>query len=32
MLPELKNNQKVYIEITNPIHGGPGWSFGSFLW
>jgi len=32
MLPKLKKNQSVYIEITNPIHGGPGWEFGACLW
>ncbi len=32
MLPELEYNQSVFIEITNPIHGGPGWDFGTCLW
>ncbi|MCK5038676.1 MAG: HNH endonuclease [Thermoplasmata archaeon] len=32
MLPELTGNQNVFIEITNPVHGGPGWEFGSRLW
>ncbi|MFC1648375.1 hypothetical protein ACFL1B_02840, partial [Nanoarchaeota archaeon] len=32
MLPTLKPNQSVFIEITNPEHGGPGWEFGSCLW
>ncbi len=32
MLPQLDINQKVFFEITNPIHGGPGWEFGSCLW
>ena len=28
----LGNDQSVYIELTNPIHGGEGWDFGEFLW
>lgn len=32
MLPELNSNQKVFIEITNPVHGGNGWEFGTCLW
>jgi len=32
MLPNLKPDQSVFLEITNPIHGGPGWEFGSCLW
>jgi len=32
MLPELKQTQSVFVEITNPIHGGAGWEFGSCLW
>lgn len=32
MLPELNATQNVYIEITNPVHGGSGWEFGSCLW
>ncbi|MGZ3770498.1 MAG: hypothetical protein ACXVCP_09555 [Bdellovibrio sp.] len=23
---------KSWVEITNPIHGGPGWEFGTCLW
>jgi hypothetical protein len=32
MFPELKNNQDVFIEITNPIYGGTGWKFKTYLW
>lgn len=32
MLPELSTNQRVYIEITNPTHGGQGWGLGDCLW
>ncbi|MCC7572404.1 MAG: hypothetical protein KO464_03340 [Candidatus Methanofastidiosum sp.] len=32
MLPKLNNNQSVWVEITNPIHGGKGWEFGTCLW
>jgi len=32
MLPELKSDQNVYIEITNKVHGGLGWDFSSCLW
>lgn len=32
MLPQIKENQKVYIEITNLIHGGEGWELGECLW
>jgi hypothetical protein len=23
---------KIYIELTNPVHGGVGWEFGTVLW
>lgn len=32
MLPPLIPGQKVFIEITNPVHGGNGWEFGTCLW
>jgi hypothetical protein len=34
MLPKLKPVQRVFIEITNPIHGGVGsdWELGKRLW
>ncbi|MBS1778257.1 MAG: HNH endonuclease [Bacteroidetes bacterium] len=32
MLPKLLPNQKVFVEITNPVHGGEGWKFGTCLW
>jgi len=32
MLPQIKENQKVYIEITNPTHGGKDWELGECLW
>lgn len=32
MLPKLKNNQNVFIEITNSIHGGAGWELGVCIW
>jgi len=32
MLPELEEGQNVFIEITNPIHGGERWEFGICLW
>lgn len=32
MLPPLIPDQKVFIEITNPVHGGNGWEFGTCLW
>ncbi|MBT4110869.1 hypothetical protein HOE37_03365 [Candidatus Woesearchaeota archaeon] len=32
MLPKLKEGQSVFLEITNPAHGGSGWEFGSCLW
>jgi len=32
MLPELNPGQNVYVEITNPSHGGAGWELGTRLW
>jgi len=32
MLPESTPGNSVFVEITNPVHGGPGWEFGSCLW
>ena len=32
MFYTLIPQQRVYIEITNKIHGGPGWDLGSCLW
>lgn len=32
MLPVIKENQKIFIEITNLIHGGLGWELGSCMW
>src|SRR5688572_2110704 len=32
MLPRLSNGQQVFIEITNPTHGGIGWELGRRLW
>lgn len=32
MLWPLQPNQNVFIEITNPEHGGDGWELGSCLW
>lgn len=32
MLVGITANQKVYIEITNPEHGGLGWELGTCLW
>jgi predicted restriction endonuclease len=32
MLPKIKENQKIYFEITNLIHGGTGWELGDCLW
>jgi len=32
MLLPINNNQNVYIEITNPEHGGLGWELGTCLW
>ncbi len=32
MLPQIKENQKIYIEITNLKHGGIGWELGACLW
>ena len=32
MLPELKPDQKVFVEITNLEHGGDGWELGTCLW
>lgn len=32
MLPELHDNQSVFFEITNPVHGGTGWELGTTLW
>tara|TARA_B100001971_G_C18150001_1_gene515273 strand:- start:109 stop:1077 length:969 start_codon:yes stop_codon:yes gene_type:complete len=32
MLPTLEHNQKVYVEISNPEHGGRGWELGTTLW
>lgn len=29
---ELKEDQNVYLELTNPIHGGEGWDFSEVLW
>jgi hypothetical protein len=31
MLPPI-NSKNVYIEITNPEHGGDGWELGNCLW
>lgn len=32
MFYQKKEEQKVYAEITNPIHGGLGWNLGYCLW
>jgi hypothetical protein len=32
MLPKIKENQKIYFEITNLVHGGAGWELGDCLW
>lgn len=32
MLPEIEYGQKVFIEITNQVHGGSGWELGQCLW
>ncbi|PKM73909.1 MAG: hypothetical protein CVU91_02350 [Firmicutes bacterium HGW-Firmicutes-16] len=32
MFYDLKPGQQVFIEITNPVHGGVGWEFGQCLW
>jgi len=32
MFYQLKNGQSVFAEITNPIHGGLGWEFGTCMW
>ena len=32
LLPHINSNQKAFIEITNPEHGGAGWELGSTLW
>lgn len=32
LLPELNYGQSVFIEITNPRHGGTGWELGTCLW
>ena len=32
MIPELKSGQRVFIEISNSVHGGSGWEFGTCLW
>lgn len=32
MLPKLQEQQNVFFEITNPVHGGPGWELGTTLW
>ena len=29
MVADIFINRKVYIELTNPVHGGEGWDFGS---
>lgn len=28
----MGNSANIYIEMTNPIHGGPEWEFGRCLW
>lgn len=32
MFYELSDKQKVFIEMTNIVHGGEGWEFGVCLW
>jgi len=32
MLPLITDGQQVFIEITNPVHGGFGWELGICLW
>lgn len=32
MLPQIRENQNIYIEITNLQHGGLGWELGTCLW
>lgn len=32
MLPQIKENQNIFIEITNLKHGGLGWELGTCLW
>lgn len=29
---EIKEGQNIFIEITNPVHGGEGWDFSEVLW
>ena len=32
MTIDIFKGRRVYIELTNPVHGGEGWDFGEVLW